>query len=383
MVKVKIFYLTLAATILATTSVFAMDPRTIGEELGWTKNSQGVWQAPEDFSLPLMSLPVIKTKEDLEKVLQPHHPGTMYKSIRIETSSREMDQVAVPFAKVFNTYPYLEELQMSRRTMGTFPIGKERMDDLASALKTSGINLKKLQISDSAVDDEGAEKLADYLKTNPPLRELNLWANEITDKGAIALGEAFKFNTNLRMFSLMLNKKITLDGIRGLETAVRDAGRTPNSPLTVDIAGIPLRKAVIEKPFDLSFGQKNGPLPEGWGYDCVPSLGLPQFELNQDDELTGTGNSFGIYKSIDLSRFAGSQAKFSAKIKSDNPTTYLSVFTKKDHKSSFHSGNNEWQNLSVDYIIEPDMDFYKLFVWTDGVGTVVMKDFDFMIELKK
>lgn len=230
----KKFYLALAATVLTTTSVFAMDPQTIGEELGYTRNAAGQWVPPADFSLPLMSRS-FNTQPELEQILTPHHPGTMYNSVIINTSSGEMDKVDVPFTQVFAVHPYLETLSISKRTMGTFPGGNLRINEFVSGLHTSQINLKSLRIMSSGVDDEGVQLLAGYLQKNPPLQKLLLELNNITDKGALNLGEALKINTNLKELNLMGNKSITNAGLKSLGEALDVAGRTPQSPLELDL----------------------------------------------------------------------------------------------------------------------------------------------------
>jgi hypothetical protein len=136
-------------------------------------------------------------------------------------------------------------------------------------------------------------------------------------------------------------------------------------------------------------------LPPGWRYDC--SSLPPAFKFNTlildgkyEGILEGKGeDSFGIYLQIDQIPYVDRKSKFTALVQSNNPTTYLSVFTKKkdssakEIKSEFHPGDNHWKKLSVNYDIESNLEFLKLYVWTNGAATVSVADLIFFVDTDK
>jgi len=76
------------------------------------------------------------------------------------------------------------------------PVGNKGAAKLAEALKHN-TSLTELDLVDSRVGDEGATKLAEALRQNTTLVSLLLRNNNVEDKGAMKLAEALKFNTTL------------------------------------------------------------------------------------------------------------------------------------------------------------------------------------------
>ena len=75
---------------------------------------------------------------------------------------------------------------------------------LAEALKVN-LTLTELNLRNNVIGDEGATLLAEALKVNLTLTELNLRYNDIDDEGATGLAEALKVNLTLRDLNLRRN----------------------------------------------------------------------------------------------------------------------------------------------------------------------------------
>ena len=89
-------------------------------------------------------------------------------------------------------------------------IGDVGVRSLNNAFSTNRNNLKKLDLADNGITDEGARYLAQMLKTNTILTHLTLSKNNITDQGVRALVNALqKRNQTLQALSLTENKMLT------------------------------------------------------------------------------------------------------------------------------------------------------------------------------
>ena len=55
------------------------------------------------------------------------------------------------------------------------------------------------------IGPEGAIAIADALKINTSIKELNLWKNKIGPEGAIAIADALKINTSIEELNLKFN----------------------------------------------------------------------------------------------------------------------------------------------------------------------------------
>ena len=63
-----------------------------------------------------------------------------------------------------------------------------------------------LNVSKMDIGAEGAITIAEALKTNSTLQDLDLMYNKIGDKGAIAIAKASKINSTLQDLDLMYNQ---------------------------------------------------------------------------------------------------------------------------------------------------------------------------------
>ncbi|KAF9569199.1 hypothetical protein EC968_002670 [Mortierella alpina] len=96
---------------------------------------------------------------------------------------------------------------------------------LAEALKTNSA-LTSLNLYNSWIGSDGATALAEVLKTNSALTSLNLYSNAIGDDGAKALAEALTTNSALTYLNLRQNS-IGSEGAKALAKALKT-----NSALT-------------------------------------------------------------------------------------------------------------------------------------------------------
>jgi hypothetical protein len=88
-------------------------------------------------------------------------------------------------------------------------VGDEGVYSLAQALAENNSTLKALSVGWNGITDEGAEYLAEILKTNRTLSELWLPCNQISDRGVQLLANALiQHNTNLKTLSLDANEGV-------------------------------------------------------------------------------------------------------------------------------------------------------------------------------
>ena len=66
--------------------------------------------------------------------------------------------------------------------------------------------MAELNLNENNMGDQGAEQIADALKTNTTLRKLELGLNYITDVGAKSLLEALEANTTLEYLGISGNE---------------------------------------------------------------------------------------------------------------------------------------------------------------------------------
>ena len=88
--------------------------------------------------------------------------------------------------------------------LGHTNVGNAGAAAVAEALKTNTA-VTQLNLYDSKVGDDGAIALAEMLKTNTALTTLLLFANKIGDDGAASLAKAMESNPVLHMLNLELN----------------------------------------------------------------------------------------------------------------------------------------------------------------------------------
>jgi len=78
-----------------------------------------------------------------------------------------------------------------------------------------------INLSNNNIDSLGAVKIAEYLRSNPPIRRIDLDNNRLNDDDAILISQALKRNTNLFTIHLHSNN-ITSIGVKALLTCVFD-----------------------------------------------------------------------------------------------------------------------------------------------------------------
>ena len=81
------------------------------------------------------------------------------------------------------------------------------------------IDTRSMFVPDGKIGDAGAIALAEILKHNTTLKQLDIRNNNIGDKGAIALADSLKYNSAVRFIDLSYNK-IGEKGIIALATAI-------------------------------------------------------------------------------------------------------------------------------------------------------------------
>lgn len=175
----------------------------------FTSASWGMERAiEEEFGLPVnlgVVSKIVSSVSELQTICEvqnnPYVKSTVG-SLTIRVSSGEMDQVPVSFRGIFQAYPDLTEMYITKMTLGYKEPGHSRIQELASHLPA---RLEKLTLLHCNVDDNGATFLANVLR-NHPLKELALELNGIGDPGATALAEALKVNKGLKVLKLMGNQ---------------------------------------------------------------------------------------------------------------------------------------------------------------------------------
>jgi hypothetical protein len=103
-------------------------------------------------------------------------------------------------AEVLKTNSCLTELDL-----GMNNIGAAGAAALGEALETNS-TLKQLDLGDNQIGDAGAIALGECLKTNSTLDHLELGDNQIGDAGATALGEALETNSTLMLLEIHANQ---------------------------------------------------------------------------------------------------------------------------------------------------------------------------------
>jgi hypothetical protein len=84
------------------------------------------------------------------------------------------------------------------------------MSALTNTLPLSQI--KTISLAYNYIEGQGAEIIAAYLRTNPPLESIDLTGNLISDEGVVVMANALKTNTTLRGLRLELNPLIGMKG---------------------------------------------------------------------------------------------------------------------------------------------------------------------------
>jgi hypothetical protein len=85
------------------------------------------------------------------------------------------------------------------------------------------------------MSDEGTKYIAEAVKTNTSLQEINLESNEISHEGTKLIADVLKTNTSLQMISLKYNKDISLDQLNLIDEELINNNCTPLYPRILDI----------------------------------------------------------------------------------------------------------------------------------------------------
>lgn len=93
------------------------------------------------------------------------------------------------------------------------------MSALTNTLPLSQI--KTISLAYNYIEAQGAEIIAAYLRTNPPLESIDLTGNLISDEGVVVMADALKTNITLRGLRLELNP-IGMKGKWALGTLIYD-----------------------------------------------------------------------------------------------------------------------------------------------------------------
>ena len=100
---------------------------------------------------------------------------------------------------------------------------------MASTLERTVVEMREgtvttVNLSQGSIDDVGATQLADALRTNTSLRNLDLHYNEIDDEGAVQLADALCTNTSVQ--ELDLNSNAVSEELQGrIEALLKPAAR--------------------------------------------------------------------------------------------------------------------------------------------------------------
>lgn len=79
-------------------------------------------------------------------------------------------------------------------------------DEMMTSLLTSdGLNLERLSMVSNGITSNVTTLLSDFLATNPPLKEINFWRNHFNDDDAVVIANALRSNTTLKDLDLELN----------------------------------------------------------------------------------------------------------------------------------------------------------------------------------
>jgi len=121
----------------------------------------------------------------------------------------------------------LADALLNNRTLELLSLWNNQVRDigvqsLSNALSINRSTLKKLDLSQNDVTDEGARHLAQMLKTNKKLTHLTLSNNKIGDEGVQLLADALRNrNTTLQSLSFTENKLLSDASVASLVNMLR------------------------------------------------------------------------------------------------------------------------------------------------------------------
>jgi Ran GTPase-activating protein (RanGAP) involved in mRNA processing and transport len=82
-------------------------------------------------------------------------------------------------------------------------------------------DVRRINLSNNNIDSLGAVQIAEYLESDPPIKDLSLEKNRLNDDDAILISQALKRNTNLVTIYLFSNN-LTSIGVKALLKCVFD-----------------------------------------------------------------------------------------------------------------------------------------------------------------
>ena len=139
---------------------------------------------------------------------------------------REVSHSIVKFTNSFNTIILglkinipLKILNIPELILYHMQLTDTQIKALAEALKIN-TTLRELNLSKNFISDEGGKALAEALKINTTLTKLNLSKNSIGNQGASAIAEALKTNTTLTTLDFSWNY-IDIKGAKKLVEAMK------------------------------------------------------------------------------------------------------------------------------------------------------------------
>ena len=165
----------------------------------------------ENKTLKLLSFKECEI-QNIEILIDTLKENKKIKSLNFSKSNLTNEHI-IEIANILEKNVTIQELNLSGNMLEVEQVTNESIVELANILK-SNKNLLKLDISHMSYDDEGAIAIAEALKVNTTLKEINLsHTYAITDEGVIVIAEA-----------LMVNK--TLERINLQESRITDRGAT-------------------------------------------------------------------------------------------------------------------------------------------------------------
>ncbi|XP_064487080.1 uncharacterized protein LOC135399222 [Ornithodoros turicata] len=135
-------------------------------------------------------------------------------SLKKVTLRRANDDAMLAVMEGLHTNTSLESLEMSENCSLSCNVASV----VADVMKVDG-SIRNLNLKALNVDDAGAKALASMLSVNSTLKELNLEYNSITEEGAASFADAISKNTSLEILNLSGND-ISTDTLHALKRAL-------------------------------------------------------------------------------------------------------------------------------------------------------------------
>ena len=153
--------------------------------------------------------------------------------------------------RIYSTKESATKISLTRKDFSS-PL---ELDEIIHYITETKQNVTKLDLSSCRILADGAKALAEILKTNTTLREINLWGNNIGNEGVIKLAGALRENKTLTKLNLGWNN-IDDAGAKALAEALRENNTLQKLNLSgnniEDVGFLALAEAAIENPkFDL------------------------------------------------------------------------------------------------------------------------------------